>query len=392
MKLVHKTCETSKPRDKTYRLSDGQNLYLEIRPKGSKYWRYKYRYGGKEKLLALGVFPSVGLQEARLEREKARNMLSRNIDPAVHKKENHLKAISESENTFEKLALEWHEQWKQNKTEKHALAILSRLKTGVFPFIGALPLSSITPPMVLNIVRKTEARQAYDVARRIRQTCGQIFRYGVATGRTQRDITYDIRDASRPYKAEHFPALNISELPEFLKILEKNEMRLYKQTQLAMRMLMLTFTRTSELINSTWDEFNLDEGIWRIPAHRMKMRREHLVPLSKQALEIVQQLKEMNGHRVWLFPNQQNYKKPMSNATIAKAIQRMGYKGRMSGHGFRALATTTIIEKLGYRYEVIDRQLAHSARNKIRAAYDRAEFLEDRVKMMQKYADYIDSV
>lgn len=375
-----------------YRLSDGQSLYLEIRPTGAKYWRFKYRYGGKEKLLAIGVFPTVSLKDARLEREKARSMLARDIDPAIHKKERRLKAISESENTFKKLALEWHEQWKQDKTEKHALTILNRLEADIFPFIGSLPVNNITPPMVLNIVRKTEARQAFDVARRIRQTCGQIFRYGVATGFAQRDITYDIRDASRPYKAEHFPALNIAELPDFLRALDKNEMRLYKQTQLAMRLLMLTFVRTSELINSTWDEFDLNNALWRIPAQRMKMRKEHIVPLSKQALAIVLELKKMNGHRQFVFPNQQNPRKAMSNATLTKAIRLMGYQGRMSGHGFRALATTTIIEKLGYRYEVIDRQLAHSACNKIRTAYDRAEFLEDRIEMMQEYADYVDKL
>lgn len=392
MKLSAKTCNAEKPKEKTYRLPDGHGLYLEIRPTGSKYWRFKYRYGGKEKMLAIGVYPNITLKEAREERERARSLLARNIDPCLHKKERRLKVTAESDNTFIKLAIEWHEQWKQDKTPKHAQTILNRLEVDVFPFIGSLPVNTITPPMVLEIIRTVESRQAFDVAKRIRQTCSQIFCYGVAVGRAQRDITYDLRGASRPYKPQHFPALKIEELPDFLHTLEKNEMRLYKQTQLAMKLLMLTFVRTSELINAKWDEFNLDEAIWRIPAHRMKMKREHIVPLSSQSLQILNELKRMNGHRAYVFPNQQKPQKAMSNATIVKAIRLMGYQGRMSGHGFRALATTTIIEKLGYRYEVIDRQLAHSARNKIRAAYDRAEFLEDRVKMMQEYADYVDKI
>ena len=388
MKLSNKTCTAAKPKIKPYRLSDGQSLYLEVRPSGSKYWRFKYRFADKEKLLAFGVYPEVSLKQARTNRDKARELLSQNVDPSIDKREKRFTAHTEAENTFEKLAMDWHEKWRHDKTVKHAQTIESRLKADVFPMIGALPVNSITPPMILEIVKLSEQRQAFDVARRLRQTCGQIFRFGVSTGRAQRDITHDIKDAWRPYKVEHFPALDIKELPEFLNILNRNEMRLFKQTQLAMRFLMLTFVRTSEMINATWNEFDLEEAIWRIPAERMKMRKEHIVPLSKQVLAILKELKEMNGHRNFVFPNQQHPKKAMSNATVTKAIQRMGYKGKMSGHGFRAMATTTIIEKLGYRYEVIDRQLAHSKQSKIRAAYDRAEFLEERIKMMQDYSDF----
>lgn len=392
MKLTDTACKTAKPKEKPYKLTDGHGMFLEVRPNGARYWRQKYRFSGKEKLLALGVYPEVSLKEARDKRDRARKLLEQNIDPMIAKRKQRMTAFSEADNTFEQLARDWHKNWSADKTGKHVDVILSRFDREVFPLIGALPVNSITPTMILNVVRKVEARAAFDVARRINQTCGQIFRYGVASGRAERDPTRDILGAMRPYKLEHFASLNIRDLPDFLEALDTNEMRLFKQTQLAMRLLMLTFVRTSELINATWDEFDLDEKTWIIPASRMKMRRDHVVPLSKQVLAMLEELKEMNGHRKWVFPNSARPLKPMSNATIIRAIMRMGYKDRMTGHGFRALAMTTIKEKLGYRHEVIDRQLAHAQRNKVVAAYDRAEFLSDRRKMMQEYADYIESV
>ncbi len=392
MKLTDKECKAAKPEDKTYKLSDGQGMFLEVRPTGARYWRLKYRYVGKEKLLALGVYPEVSLKEAREKREQARKQLSQGIDPMMIRKERRITALVNVANTFEALARDWHANWSQGKTGKHVAAILSRFETDVFPYIGSLPANSITPLMILEVVKKVEARAAYDVARRIKQTCGQILRYGVANGRAERDFTQDLKDAMRPYKMEHFAAFDIRELPDFLRALDKNELRLYKQTQLAVRFLMLTFVRTNEMINATWDEFNFKEAEWLIPAARMKMRRDHLVPLSKQVLAILAELKTMNGHGKWVFPSMTRPQKPMSNATVIRVISRMGYRDKMTGHGFRPLAMTTIKEKLGYRHEVIDRQLAHAKANKIEAAYDRAEFLDDRKEMMQQYADYIDSI
>jgi integrase len=392
MKLSDVKCKTAKPKHKPYKLYDGLGMFLEIRPNDSRYWRLKYRFGGKEKLLALGVYPLIPLKEARQRRDDARRLLEQDIDPGMDRKERRLKAFEDAENTFERLTRDWHENWSQGKTPKHAAAILSRFETDVFPLLGDLPVSKITPQMILKVVKKAEARAAYDVARRIKQTCGQILRYGVATGRAERDCSHDIKDALRPYKMEHFATLDIKEIPEFLRVLDRNEMRLYKQTQLAMRLLMLTFVRTSELINSRWEEFDLPGKTWVIPAARMKMRRDHIVPLSDQAVAILKELKEMNGDWPWVFPNQVRPMKSMSNGTIIHAIRRMGYQDKMTGHGFRALAMTTLKEKLGYRHEVIDRQLAHAKKNKIVAAYDRAEFLDDRRKMMQEYADYIVSI
>lgn len=392
MKLSDAKCKSTKPKDKPYKLYDGQGMFLEIRPNNSRYWRLKYRFGGKEKLLALGVYPLIPLKEARQRRDDARRLLEQDIDPGMDRKERRLKTFEDAENTFERLTREWYENWRQDKTPKHAAAILSRFETDVFPTLGDLPVSKITPQMILKVVKKAEARAAYDVARRIKQTCGQILRYGVATGRAERDCSHDIKDALRPYKMEHFATLDIKEIPEFLRVLDRNEMRLYKQTQLAMRLLMFTFVRTSELINSSWEEFDLQGKTWVIPATRMKMRRDHIVPLSDQAVAILKELKEMSGDWPWVFPNQVRPIKPMSNGTIIHAIRRMGYQDKMTGHGFRALAMTTLKEKLSYRHEVIDRQLAHAKKNKIVAAYDRAEFLDDRRKMMQEYADYIVSI
>ncbi len=396
MKLTFVVCENAAKRAKEsgrpLKLADGLGLYLQAMPSGARYWRFKYRFAGKEKLLALGVYPEVGLKEARDKRDWARKLLADNQDPSQIKKEKRLQAYTESENTFEKLAREWFEQQRAVLTKKHADALVARFERDVFPHIGRLPVKDIKPVYVLEVCRKVEARKAYDVARRIKQTCGQIFRYGISTSRAERDPTLDLRDALRPYKPEHYATLDIKELPEFLKVLEKNEARLYLDTRLAMKLLMLTFVRTSELINAKWSEIDLDDATWIIPAARMKMRRDHIVPLSVQSVAILRELKTHNGHREWVFPNQARPRKPMSNATITRALMRMGYKNRMTGHGFRALAMTTIKEKLGYRHEVIDRQLAHAHKSKIIAAYDRAQFLDDRRKMMQEYADYIDSI
>lgn len=396
MKLNNIICEKAgqkaKETGRVLKLADGQGLYLLAKPSGTRCWRLKYRFAGKEKLLALGVYPEVSLKEAREKREWARKLLADNQDPSQIKRERKLQAYTEAENTFEKLAREWFEQQRVILTKKHVDALIARFERDVFPHIGAMPLNAIKPTYILEVCRKVEDRKAYDVARRIKQSCGQIFRYGIASGRVDRDPTQDIKDALRPYKLEHYPTLDIREVPEFIRALDRNEARLFPDTRLAMKLLMLTFVRTSELINAPWSEIDLDEATWIIPASRMKMRRDHIVPLSRQVIEILRELKERNGHREWVFPNHFRPRKPMCNATIVRALMRMGYKGRMTGHGFRALAMTAIKEKLGYRHEVIDRQLAHAQTSKIIAAYDRAQFLDDRRRMMQEWADYLDKI
>ncbi len=392
MALTDSSCKNAKPTAKPRKLSDSQGLYLEIMPSGSKYWRLKYRFMGKEKRLALGVYPEISLAEARQKKDDARKILNNGADPSFVKKEQKRQAKRISSNTFESIAKEWHEHKTSGWTPLYAVSILRRLENDIFPVIGHLPISDITAPQILDVLRLIEKRGAFDIAKRAMQTCGQIFRFAIVTGLADRNPVTDLKGALKPYKQTHYSALDIKELPEFLHKLEKNDARLFFLTRHAMHLLILTFVRTGELINAKWNEFDLEAGEWIIPAERMKMRKQHIVPLSRQAIEILKEIQTQTGQWDLVFPNQITSRKSMSNNTILKAIERMGYKGKTTGHGFRALAMTTIKEKLNYRHEVIDRQLAHSIRNKVDAAYDRAMFLDERKIMMQKWADYLDAI
>lgn len=395
MKLSNKTCQNAKPMEKPYKLTDGGGLYLYVQKDGTRYWRMKYYYLGKEKLLAFGVYPIVTLAEARDKRDAAKKLLANGQDPSAVKKTEKRLAIHKSKNTFELVAREWHDKQKEKWTRVHALNLTRRMEIDIFPYIGSRPIADIDPPELLHdVLRKIEERGSLYVAQRIKQICGQIFRYGIVTGRCQRDPSADLKGALKVGRTEHFATLDIKEIPDFLKALNKNHARLYLRTIRAIRILMLCFTRTTELIHAKWSEFNFDEKVWEIPAERMKMRRPHIVPLSRQAIELLLEQKKETGHldTLYVFPGQINHKIPMSNNTILFAIGRLGYKGRMTGHGFRALAMTTIKEKLGYRHEVVDRQLAHAPMSKVDRAYDRAKFLDDRTKMMQDWADYIDRI
>lgn len=384
-----------KPKEKLYRVFDGRGLYLEVMPNGSKYWRLKYRILGKERRMALGVFPDVGLADARERRDAARKLVAAGVDPAAARKEDRRAAIINASNTFEVVAREWHEKQEEKWTPKHATNVMRRLEVDVFPFIGSRPIADIEPPDLLNdVLRRIEKREALDVAMRIKQICGQIFRYGIATGKCKREPSADLKGALKTGKTKHFAALDIKEMPEFLRALEKNDARLFARTRRAIRLLMLTFTRTTELIHASKDEFDLDNAMWEIPPERMKMGNPHLVPLSRQAIAIIKEQLEETGHMntPFLFPGQIRLTDPMSNNTILFAIGRMGYKGRMTGHGFRALAMSNIKEKLGYRHEVVDRQLAHAHRSKVDRAYDRAQFIDERITMMQRWSDYLDVI
>jgi len=395
MKLSDKTCKTAKAKEKPYKLADGGGLYLEVMPNESKCWRMKYRYLGKEKRLAFGVYPIVSLADARTARERAKKLLAQGIDPSGAKKEEKREAIRNAENTFKAVALEWHANQLSRWTPYHAQNVTRRFEVDIFPFIGNRPIAEIDPPELLDeVLRRIEKRGALDVTARVKQICGQVFRYGIATGRCQRDPTADLKGALKVNRTTHFACLDIKEMPEFLDKLEKNEARLFHRTRRAIRLLMLTFVRTNELIKATWDEFDLDNATWEIPGWRMKMRTPHIVPLSKQAVALLREQKEETGYlnTPWVFPAQPRPKDSMSNNTILFAIGRMGYKKRMTGHGFRALAMSNIKEKLGYRHEVVDRQLAHAHKSKIDRAYDRAQFLDKRTKMMQEWADYLDAV
>jgi len=392
MALNNTQVKNAKPDSRPYKLADGEGMFLLVNPNGGKYWRLKYRYGGKEKSLALGTYPALSIVDARKKRESARDLLRAGVDPGRDKKEKKELALLNAEQTFEVVAREWHEVKRDGWEANTAKDKLYRLEKDVFPHMGALPIASIKPRDVLAVLRKIEKRGALELTRRMKQTIGQVFRYAVAEGRAESDPTRDLKDALRPIEHGHFAAIEVNELPEFLEALERNEARLFMQTRIALRLMMMTFVRTSELIEAEWKEFDLEAARWEIPKERMKMKRPHLVPLSRQAIQALSELRTLTGGNRYLFPNQRDHEKPMSNGAILMALRRMGYKGRMTGHGFRALAMSTIKEKLGYRHEVIDLQLAHAKENKVQAAYDRAQFIDDRTKMMQHWADYLDAL
>jgi len=271
MKLNDKLCRNTKPKEKPFKLADGGGLYLYVQPDGAKYWRLKYYFLGKERLLALGVYPLISLADARDQRNEAKKLLKAGKDPSTAKKDEKREALRANKNTFRSVALEWHENKKEKWTPHHVLNVMRRLEIDIFPYIGSRPIAEIDPPELLdNVLRKIEKRGSLDVAARVKQICGQIFRYGVATGKCKRDITVDLKGALKTGKTKHFPSLDIKEMPEFLSVLEKNEARLYNRTRRAIWLLMLTFTRTTELIHATWKEFDLENGLWEIPGERMK--------------------------------------------------------------------------------------------------------------------------
>ena len=394
MALTSTACKNAQPRSKPYKLADADGLYLLVQPNGSKYWRYKFRFLNREKLLAIGVFPLVGLAEARDKRDAARKLLAAGIDPSLAKKQAKEEATTEAANTFESLAREWHQKQSVSWTPKQASKVMRYLEHDLFSYIGTRPAREIEPPELLNVLRKIEARGAYYNAERIRQYAGRIFRYGIACGRVTRDPSGDLKGALTTSKTKHYSALDLKDMPGFLKALEKNEARLFNQTRRALRLLMLVFTRTSELILATWDEIDLEKSTWEIPAERMKMRRPHIVPLSRQAVALLREQHEETKHlnTKWVFPNQPRPQKPMSNNTILFGIGRLGYKGAMTGHGFRALARTALRENLGYAVDVIEAQLAHAKGDSVRRAYDRTTFIPQRRAMMQAWADFLEGI
>lgn len=394
MKLSDKTCRAAKGKEKPYKLSDGGGLYLLVNKDGSKYWRMKYRYAGKEKLLAFGTYPLLPLAEARDKRDAAKKQLLAGVDPSIEKKAEKRKIIRNAENTFKVVALEWHENQKGRWSDGHALGVMTKLERNAFPLIGNTPIADIDAPALLDVLRRIEKRGALDIAGRVRQVCGQIFRYGIQTGRCSRDPSHDLRDALKTRKTEHLAALDIKEVPEFLQAIERNDARLYARTRRAIRLSLLTFVRPGELRQAKWEEIDFKAKEWIVPAERVKMRRPHIVPLSDQAIAILEEQKEETGflNTPYVFPSQVRPRDPMSDGTVNVAIKRLGYAERMTAHGVRALARTTIREKLHYDPDVIECQLAHKASGPLGEAYNRAQFLDKRKVMMQDWADYLEKI
>ncbi len=392
MPLTATAIRNAKPRKSARRLFDALGLYLEIAPAGGRWWRLKYRHGGKEKRLSLGVYPDVSLSEARERRDEARKLLAQGVDPSARRKAAKLATAMRDANSFAAVADEWYGKQSRTWTAGHADDVGRRLEGNLYPDLGARPVAEITAPELLAAVRKVESRGAHDLAHRMLGLAGQVFRYAVATGRCERDPSGDLRGALTPHKARNQAAIKPEELPELLRAIDRYPEIGDRQTALALRLLCLTFVRTSELIGAEWSEFrNLDgdEPAWEIPAERMKMNAAHVVPLSRQALAILAELRAIGGGSRYILPGR-NPDKPISNNTLLFALYRLGYKGKMTGHGFRAVASSALNEA-GYRPDVIERQLAHKEPNKVRSAYNRAEYLPERRAMMQQWADMVDA-
>lgn len=389
--LTDAAARQAKPRERPFKLADEKGLYLEIHPTGARYWRLKYRFAGKEKRLALGVYPEVTLSDARAARDRARAALREGTDPGAAKAAAKRAALVAAATSFEAVAREWHEKNAPRWTPDHAARVLASLEADAFPALGARPVAAIDAAELLAAVRKIEARGAHEVAGRVLQRCSRVFTYAVLTRRAARNPAADLKGALTTVKVTHRPALTAADLPEFLRRLAAYEG--HALTRLALRLLLLTFVRTGELRGAAWAEFELDGAAptWRIPAERMKMRAPHLVPLSRQAVAVLRQVQEITGRGPLAFPNVSNAHKPMSENTLLFGMYRMGYHTRATPHGLRATAST-ILNEQGWRPDVIERQLAHAERNKVRAAYHRSEYVAERRAMMQAWADYLDSV
>jgi len=377
--LIRSAKRTTRPR----KLSDTGGLHLLVATNGGRYWRFSYRFRGKQKTLALGVYPDVGLAKARARHREARELLADGIDPGTERRA--------AAKTFETAAREWHARWRTNRHPRHAYYVLKRLEADVFPEIGSLPLSEIPASAFRNAVQKIERRGAVDIAKRVLQTCGQIMRYGLANDFITHNPVAGVKpsDVLKPHKRRNYPRVDARELPALLRAIDGYVGG--EHTRLALELMALTFVRTSELIGARWSEFDTKAARWNIPAERMKMRTPHIVPLSRQALEVLEKLQQISFGRELVFPGDVNPAKPMSNNTLLFALYRLGYRGRMTGHGFRGVAST-ILHEQGRPHEHIELQLAHQERNAISAAYNHALYLKPRAEMMQAWADQLDAL
>jgi integrase len=397
MGLTTKEIENARPGSKPYKLADGGGLCLLISPTGARLWRWRYRFDGTEKMMALGEYPLVTLKEARERHFAVRQKLATGIDPMVERKAEAAarqreaeERQREAEDSFEKIARKWWEWWATGKSPRHTDYVLRRLEADVFPAFGPKFIDNVTAADIRKLMLVIEGRGARDVAKRAHETTGQIFRYAIALGIASRNPAADFKpkDILAEAREENFSRVDAKELPTLLAKMVNYDGDAI--TRLAMRLMAHTFVRTSELIESEWQEFDLDKARWDIPAERMKMETPHIVPLSRQSVSVLRALQLLTGNGRFVFPGARDKNKPMSNNTILFALYRLGYKGRMTGHGFRGLAST-ILHENDFADEHIELQLAHLKRNKVAAAYNHARYLSQRASMMQWWADYLDA-
>lgn len=381
---------TAKPGPKPRRLYDEKGLYIEVSPKGGKWWRFKYRFNGKEKLLSLGTYPDIGLKKARSRRDDARMLLEDGIDPSAHRKQMKAASIEADANSFEATAREWFVKHSPGWAENHANRILRRLERDVFPYIGSRPIADIKAPELLAVIRRIENRGALETAHRALGNCGQVFRYAVATGRAERDPSGDLRGALPPPKGTHFAAVTDPvKLAGILRTLDGYEGT--PVVRAALKLAPLVFVRPGELRTAQWADIDLEAAEWRFTVS--KTGQEHIVPLSNQAVAILRELQPLTGRGEYVFPSARSAKRPMSENAVLGALRRLGIgKDEASGHGFRASARTILDEVLKFRPELIEHQLAHAVRDPLGRAYNRTAHLPERHKMMQAWADYLDQI
>ena len=390
MSLTDTKIRSAKPGEKPVKLSDEKGLYLLVAQAGGKWWRLDYRFSGKRKTLSMGVYPDVGLKGARERRDEARKLLADGIDPGEHRKVRKAAKLERASNSFEAVAREWFAKHSLNWATTHADKIIQRLEKDVFPWLGDKPIAEITVPELLTVLRRIENRGALDTAHRAHQNCGQVFRYAVATGRCERDPSGDLRGALVPAKHKHFAAItDPSAVGELLRAIDG--FRGTFVVQCALKLAPLFFVRPGELRKAEWQQFDLEKGEWRYFV--TKTRSEHLVPLSSQAVAILQELHPLTSTNKFVFPGR-DPQKPMSEAAVNAALRRMGYdtKTEITGHGFRAMARTILHQELGMKPEVIEHQLAHRVPDALGTAYNRTKFLKERRKMMQQWADYLEKL
>ncbi|HEI9804481.1 tyrosine-type recombinase/integrase [Proteus mirabilis] len=382
MPLTDIQIRKANPKEKPYTLNDGNGLSLLVEPNGSKGWRFRYRFAGKPKMISLGVYGQVTLAEARKKRDEAKKQLAENINPSDARKSEKIALRYATENTFYAVAMEWHSSKCSTWSDGYASEILRCFENDIFPYIGKRPIDQIAPLELLAVLQKIEKRGALEQANKIRRRCGEVFRYAVITGRVKYNPAPDLAGAMNKPETKHFPFLREDEIPDFVKAL--NNYQGSKITKYATQLLMLTGVRTVELRLAEWSEFDFDNAIWEIPKERMKKRRPHLVPLSPQVIAILNELKVITGYYPLLFPGRNDVRKPISEASINKVIEKIGYKGRLTGHGFRHMMSTILHEK-GFDSAWIELQLAHVDKNSIRGIYNHAQYLEQRKEMLNFY-------
>jgi len=393
-KLTAAHIRNARAKSKAYKLADGNGLNFHVAPSGTKTWRYRFKIDGIESTFTLGEYPSMTLEQARKARHDARELVRTGINPARLKREEKAERLKEvhliqtnNKNTFKVVAQEWLEQQKGRWTKEHFEAVQTTLRANAFPLIGDCPVDAVSPPQVLEVIRKIEKRGALEIAQKVLQRIKAVFRYAVQTGLATYNPAAEMKGVLKSRKVVHHPAISKDDLPQFLIDFERGDIHI--TTKLALQYLILTAARTGEVRGATWDEINLDEKIWKIPARRMKMQTPHSVPLSRQAIAILERIGRLYGRDGLVFPGTRNEEKPLSENTMLYALYRLGYHSRATPHGFRA-TFSTIANEAGFDGDLIEKSLAHEERNRVRAAYHRSEYIEQRRELMQWWADFLD--